>query len=81
MSKAVQTFPTMCRFQLRLKVMTEKAVGVQFENDTEDDPIEWLPLSEIVIHNDWKHDGKHWLSGKMPVWLGRKIGLASAFDR
>lgn len=77
---SIAKYPKMVRFQLRMVVVTEKAVGVQFEGDSDDDPIEWLPLSEIVIHNEWKRKGCRWFSGKMPQWLGKKIGLASAFD-
>jgi hypothetical protein len=72
-------YPAMVKFQLRMKVVTDKAIGVLFEGDDEDDMLEWLPLSEIVIHNEWRHGGERWFSGKMPIWLGRRIGLASAF--
>lgn len=79
MTTVLERHPKMVRFQLRLKVVTDKAVGVLFEEDDEADEIKWLPFSSIAIHNEWKHGGETWISGKLPVWLGRKIGIASAY--
>jgi hypothetical protein len=76
---SIAKYPKMVPFQLRMVVVTEKAIGVMFEDDDDEDALEWLPLSEIVIHNEWRHGGSKWFSGKMPKWLGQKIGLASAF--
>ena len=67
-------------FRLRLRAMTDKAFGILFENSDDDEPLEWLPRSRVIISNHWRHNGEEYISGKMPEWLADRIGLVADED-